>query len=309
MTVHTGKRRAVLGASALCAALFMSLPAEAVWPFDSGAPVQQPIAAVSEDTVAQIQKAFDDQRYLDAERMLGLSLTAGSDDQRLVYLAGELSMARGRYDQALASFKAIDSKPEIRARALEGEGVALAQLGRSDEAVTALEAAVKENDSIWRAWNALGTEYDRRHEWGKADNAYAHAMTGSNGAAIVLNNRGFSRLSQGKLDDAAADFVAALQKKPDFTPARNNLRLTIAMKGDYDRAITGAAQADKAAALNNAGYAAMLRGDYAQAKDLFDRAMKAKGEYYAVAAANLQTALGLEADHAGAAEGTHDAAP
>jgi Tfp pilus assembly protein PilF len=134
-------------------------------------------------------------------------------------------------------------------------------------------------------------------------------MEGSKGAAIVLNNRGFSRLSQGKLDDAAADLVAALQKKPDFVSARNNLRLTIAMKGDYDRAVTGTTQADKAATLNNAGYAAMLRGDYAQAKDLFDRAMKAKGEYYAVAAANLQIALGLEADHADPAKGAHDAAP
>jgi Flp pilus assembly protein TadD len=308
MTAHSVKRRLALGVCALCGVLSASLPAQAAWPFDS-TPAQQPVPAVSDDTIAQIQRAFDDQRYLDAERMLGLSLTAGSDDPRLVYLAGELSLARGRYEDALASFKVIDSKPEVRARALEGEGIALAQLGRSDEAIAALEAAVKESDASWRAWNALGTEYDRHHEWDKAETAYSHAMSGSKGAAIVLNNRGFSRLSQGKLDDASTDFIAALQKKPDFVSARNNLRLTIAMKGDYDRAVTGAAQADKAAALNNAGYAAMLRGDYAQAKDLFDRAMEAKGEYYAVAAANLQIVQGLEADHAVAAEGMHDANP
>jgi Flp pilus assembly protein TadD len=306
----TGRRRRSLALSACtsCGLLAASLPAQAAWPFDS-TPASQPAPIVSDETVAQIQRAFDDQRYLDAERMLGISLTAGSDDPRLVYLAGELSLGRGRYEEALSSFKGIDGKPEIRGRALEGEGIALAQLGRSDEAVTALEAAVKESDAGWRAWNVLGTEYDRHHDWVKADNAYAHAMEGSKGAAIVLNNRGFSRLSQGKLDDAAADFVAALQKKPDFVSARNNLRLTIAMKGDYDRAVTGTALADKAAALNNAGYAAMLRGDYPQAKDLFDRAMKAKGEYYAVAAANLQIALGLEADHADPAKGLHDAAP
>ena len=83
------------------------------------------------------------------------------------------------------------------------------------------------------------------------------------------------------------DSVAALQKKPDLTSARNNLRLAIAMKGDYGRAVAGGGDNDRAAILNNAGFAAMLRGDYSQAKDLLGQAIKAKGEYYAVAAANL----------------------
>ena len=120
----------------------------------------------------------------------------------------------------------------------------------------------------------------------------------SGGAAIVLNNRGFSRLSQNRLDEATADFVAALQKKPDLTAARNNLRLAIAMKGDYDRATAGAVGAERASVLNNAGLAAMLRGDYAKAKDLFAQAMKAKGEYYALAAANLEMVAALEGNPA-----------
>jgi Flp pilus assembly protein TadD len=109
----------------------------------------------------------------------------------------------------------------------------------------------------------------------------------------VLNNRGFSRLSQKKLDLAIADFVAALQKKPDLAPARNNLRLSMSMQGDYDRAIKGAPPTDQAAVLNNAGYAAMLRGDYGKARELFTQAMKAKGGYYAVAAANLELTQSL----------------
>jgi len=115
----------------------------------------------------------------------------------------------------------------------------------------------------------------------------------------VLNNRGFSRLSQKNPELAIPDFVAALQKKPDLTAARNNLRLAMSMQGEYDRAIKGAAATDQAAVLNNAGFAAMLRGDYGKAKELLTQAMKMKGGYYALAAANLEMTQNLTKGQAG----------
>src|SRR5207302_7189399 len=137
--------------------------------------------------------------------------------------------------------------PKMHTLALAGEGIALAKLGRQDEAIASLQAAVMENPAAWRAWNVLGSEYDRRHDWPNAEAAYAHAISGSGGAAIVLNNRGSSRLSQKKPDLAIPDFVAALQKRPDLTPARNNLRLAMSMQGEYDRAVKGALATDQAA--------------------------------------------------------------
>ena len=244
--------------------------------------------------IAQIQQALDDQRYVDAGTLMDRALVSGGADPRLAFLAGELNLARGRYDVALASFKRIDTQPELRARALEGEGVSLSLLGRENEALPILESAVSVNHSAWHAWNALGVLYDRRHEWPKADAAYEQAMSASGAAPQVLNNRGFSRLSQNRLDDAASDFVTALQKKPDFASARNNLRLAIAMKGDYARATEGAGSADRASVLNNAGFAAMTRGDYSEAKNMFGQAIQAKGEYYSVAAANLEMVHSLE---------------
>jgi hypothetical protein len=38
----------------------------------------------------------------------------------------------------------------------------------------------------------------------------------------------------------------------------------------------------------------MIRGDYAAAETMFDRAMQAKGEYYGRAATNLQLARSLQ---------------
>lgn len=284
------KAAAILFGLAASGALLSTGSAQAGW--FGGA--STPAPAADDGIVRQIQQALDDQRFVDAGSLLDRALVSGSSDPRLALLAGELNLSKGRYDIALASFKRIDTQPDLRARALEGEGIGMSLLGRTDDAQPLLETAVSLNSNAWRAWNTLGVIYDRRHDWAKADAAYDHAMAASNASPLVLNNRGFSRLSQNRLDEAAADFVAALQKKPDFSSARNNLRLTIAMKGDYTRATEGASAADRPSILNNAGFAAMARGDYSTAKNLLGQAIQAKGEYYSVAAANLETVHGLE---------------
>ncbi len=275
--------------SALLAAVFLiATPAVSA---PSAAPAAKP---ASESTIAEIQRAMDEQRYVDAAAGINQAVVSGADDPRLTLLTGELSLARSRSGDALASFKTIDSNPAVQARALQGEGIALSLLKRSDEAVQTLQKAVLLDPEAWRAWNALGTEYDTRRDWSDAENAYSHALSGSHDAPAVLNNRGYSRLLQNRLDEAIADFVAALQKKPDLAPARTNLRFAIAMKGEYGRAVEGATPENKAALLNNAGFAAMLRGDYAKAEDLLAQAVKAKGEYYSRASQNLEMAQGMK---------------
>jgi Flp pilus assembly protein TadD len=250
----------------------------------------KPPTAVTDKGVAEIQSAIDEQRYVDAAQALDQAAMAGLKDPRLTLLTGVLNLARGQATVALGQFRLVDADSTTRARALEGEGVALSELGRSEEALLTLQKAVTEDPSAWRAWNALGSEYDQRHDWTGAETAYDHALTDSGGAAIVLNNRGYSRLLQNRLDEAVLDFVEALKKKPDLAAARTNLRMAMAMRGQYDRAVSGGGGADQAMLLNNAGFAAIVRGDYARAQDLLTQAMKVKGEYYGRASANLDLA-------------------
>jgi len=292
------QRRAALAWGTICIALSFAVPAQAGWFWGSDKPATAQKAGVNPTTVAEIQRAINEERLVDAGNLLEEAFLQSGNDPQLVLLAGRIALARGHMEEALANFKSIDGNADIRAAALEGEGVALSELGRSDEAMKVLQAAVAENPQSWRSWDALGSEYDRRHDWQQAEAAYDHAMTDSDGAPIVLNNRGFSFMLQRKFPEAAADFVAALDKKPDFSAARNNLRLAIAMQGQYDRAVQGAATNDRAGALNNAGFAAMLRGDYAKAKELFAEALDAKGEYYARAATNLETAKAMATKNA-----------
>jgi Flp pilus assembly protein TadD len=178
--------------------------------------------------------------------------------------------------------------------------VALSILGRSEEALSTLKEAVAADPSAWRAWNALGREYDSRGQWALAGAAYEHGLAASDGAAIVLNNRGYSHLLQRQREAAVSDLVAALAKKPDLAEARTNLRLALAMGGDYDRAIAGGGTDDKASLLNNAGFAAAMRGDYAKAEDFLRRAQQARGENYPRASENLKIVQALAARAQGA---------
>jgi Flp pilus assembly protein TadD len=257
-----------------------------------------PAAAAPPVPVEDIQTAMDEQRYQDAGRMVDRASLAGARDPMLAVFAGELDLVRGRYDEALKIFKPVADTPAVKARVTQDRGLALSLLGRSDEAFATLKQAVIEDPSAWRAWNALGGEYDRRHDWTNAEDAYAKALTASKNAAIVLNNRGFSRVLQNRLDEGIADLVAALQKKPDLTAARTNLRLAMGLKGDYDRALAAGPQEDKAALYNNVGYAALLRGDEARATQLFNKALSERGEFYDRASINLDLANTLKAQEA-----------
>ena len=251
--------------------------------------------APAETPIDAIQDSLSEQRFVDAARMIDQALIAGDRNPMLLILSGELNLARGRYDPAIQAFKEAQDQPAVRARALQGLGVALSLTGRSDDALRVLGEAVAADAHAWRAWNALGQEYDRRQDWANAKLAYAQAVATSGGSAITLNNRGFSSLLQGRVDDAITDLVAALQKRPDLAAARTNLRLAMGMKGEYDRALMAGPQEDRAALLNNVGYAALLRGDQQNARLMFNQALAAKGQFYGRAASNLETAAGLDA--------------
>jgi Flp pilus assembly protein TadD len=244
-----------------------------------------------------IQTAIDEGRFVDADRLLGDSAQSGGGGPKLMLLAGKLALAKGNAETALKYLDAASALSNESSEILESRGIALSMLQRYDEAINALKSAVQQDRKAWRAWNALGIEYDRRRNWDLAEEAYTNALSGSGGAAIVWNNRGYSRLCRNKPEEAAADFVEALNKKPDFAAARNNLRLALAAQGQYDRALAGAKGSTRAELLNNVGYVALLRGDYAKAKALFTEAIGARDKYYAKAVANLELAKSLEEKH------------
>ncbi|MFN3515222.1 MAG: tetratricopeptide repeat protein [Phenylobacterium sp.] len=289
MTIRTGFARST-AAALICLAIGVSSAEAGV--FSRGKAAAGPDG---EAVVAEFDRALSEQRLVDAGRILDAGLAAGLRDPRLMLRSGELHLARGRYEEAARSFGLAEQTQGLRAEALQGRGVALAQLGRSREAAPLLREAVALDPSLWRAWNAVGVECDRRQDWIGAEQAYAEALKAADGEAVIHNNRGYSRLLQGRLAEAAADFVAALDRDPALAPARSNLRLALALGGDYARATTAAGRDQQAAVLNNAGFAAVMRGDLDSAEDLFQRAIEAKGAAYGRAYENLAMVRALKA--------------
>jgi Flp pilus assembly protein TadD len=251
--------------------------------------------------VDEVRRAIDEQRLLDAGQIIDRAIFSGVKDARLSLLSGELGLARGRLDNALRDFAVAEASPATSVEALQGKGIALARLGRTDDAIATLEKAVALSPDGWRGWNTLASQYDRRRDWSRAEAAYVRAMANSGGSPIVLNNRGYSRLLQSRYDEAVSDLVAALDKKPDLAAARTNLRLALAFKGDYSRSITGGPQEDRAALLNNAGFAAGVRGDYGKAEDLLGQAVKSRAQFYERASENLKLVQSLSAQSKAAA--------
>ncbi len=258
-----------------------------------------PVVAPTGDAAAapiakQVSQALDERRYVDAASMLDGAKLAGVKSPELTLFTGELALARGRFDDALAIFRPLTADPTQKPRALEGAGLALSMLGQSDDAMGDLQQATTLDKTLWRAWNGLGREYDLRREWPKSKAAYATAMAipGAD-TAIILNNQGYSLLLQKQFDGAAAQFVAALEKEPSLSAARTNLRITLAVEGNYNRATIIGVGDDKAAVFNNVGLAAAMRGDYLEADKLLNQAMAAKGQYYGRAAENLQLSHAL----------------
>lgn len=244
----------------------------------------------------QVREALDERRFVDAADLLEKARIDDLKSARLTTLTGETLLAQGRFVDAVPIFRSVESDPSVRPAALEGEGIALSAMGKSDQAFADLKQATTLDKSRWRAWNALAREYDIRHEWKESKLAYAQALAAPGAdQAIVLNNRGYSHLLQNQPSEATPDLVAALAKDPDLKAARTNLRIAMAVQGEYDRAATTGAGDDRAAVLNNVGLAAAIRGDYREAERLLAQAIEIKGDNYERASDNLQLAKNLEA--------------
>lgn len=265
----------------------------------SGEPAPNAEVAIGDDLRARAATALETRRAAQAKQLYGTILTQAPDDADALRGLGEAEVLLGEYEAALEhSRKAAGlagDRSDIEARARHNAGVALLLTNRPQEAEQELEAAVALDPHSWRAWNALGRARDAGRAWEEARAAYERALALAPEEAAVLNNFGLSKLSAGDPDGAAALFARALEASPDLATAETNLRLALALGGRYEEALAGVDATELPDALNNAGYAALLRGDYPQARSLFLRAIDASPTFYEPAWSNLRFLSSVEA--------------
>lgn len=216
-------------------------------------------------------------------------LDARSDEATLAtrrISAGECLLDAGKDKSAVSLFDIV-LEEGANAVALQGKGVALIRLGRYDEGAAVLQSAIDLDPSLWRAWNAFGVAADYRGAKEAAWAAFAKAagLNPTDGAA--LNNLGVSQMKAGLHEEAVASFKLALALEGARDAAEANLRLAYALQGDYASSVKALPENRRAVALNNAGVAAASRGDAAEARRLFMKALDESPHFYAKAYNNL----------------------
>lgn len=199
---------------------------------------------------------------------------------------GEVYLRLHQPTEAMKHFTAALTSSDQEALAKQGLGLCFLKLGDRESARKYLSEAVVENPTLWRAQSGLGQIADMARDWTAAEAAYKAALT-PNAHAAAQNNLGLSYVRQRRYDEAVGQFQASLALKQDPV-VRTNLRFALGMKGDYLAALAGVSKENIADALNNVGYAAMLRGDYEAAEAYFTRAIEASATHHRLAADNLQ---------------------
>lgn len=224
---------------------------------------------------------------------------ATAETPRARYIMAEVLLGMDRPHEALARFEAVQSDAAHQALAWQGMGLALLAMGDVTQATAQLDRAVAADPKLWRAWTGLGRAHDEARQWGDAAAAYENGLAANPDSPLILNNMGMSLLLQHRYAEASGAFERAIARDPAMETARANLRIALAWQGRYDEALAGLQSSERADALNNVGYVAMLRGEHRDAQRFFSQAMETSPTYHHGAAKNLE-ALKLVAKGASA---------
>lgn len=251
----------------------------------------QHAAAAGDGRVRAAQRALRDGDAAGAARMYRAILDEAPGDVNAQIGLGDALLAQGAFQDALSAYGGVAQDP----RGQQGIGLVYLSSGHLDMAEPSLLAAVAGDPTLWRAWNGLARIYDHRSDVVAAHNAYAQALETSTRPGAIYNNYGYSLMTLGQYHDAALAFDTALAHEPMLEAAAVNRTLARAMAGDYG-AVTAGGGDGAARDFNNAGYVAMMRGDYAMAERLFVQSLEASPVLYSPAFSNMQTLERLRAE-------------
>jgi cytochrome c-type biogenesis protein CcmH/NrfG len=112
------------------------------------------------------------------------------------------------------------------------KGAALSRLGRSDEALKAYLEALHIDPEDTDAQEYLGREYLKSMDYDIAERVYRKMITLKPGRAESWYGLGMSLGMEGKGADSVAAYQRALELKPDYIEALNNLAWTRAASAD-----------------------------------------------------------------------------
>lgn len=219
-------------------------------------------------------QAITQHSFREGKRILEKILRQDPENEKARLILANMHFLQGKIDLALVAYQELLEFDGIKAEAYQGHGLSLMKKGAWEEAVVSLKNAVKYDHSLWRAWNALGYYYDKHENWQQAMSSYDMALQFNARSSMVYNNRGFSLILQNQTKRAVEDLTKAVLFDPENTHAQTNLQIALSLSGNYRRAVSLSDTNNKPSSLNNAGYIAILNGDFENAEKLLNMAMK-----------------------------------
>jgi len=221
----------------------------------------------------------------------GRSLKLDPGRTTVHYKLGSLCLAKGMTEQALLEFEEIVKQEPQNGLGYQGKGLALLKKGAVTEAQRNLSRAVAMKPDLWQAHMGLGIIYDRESRFPDAIEEYHKAIAINPNGAPAFNNLGMSYFLNGDYERSLEALIQAMKLDPSNSRISNNVGMVLVTMGRAEEALRYLANAkDPATAYNNLGYLHMSRGRYQEATDAFDKAIRAKPQFYEKAQENLQKA-------------------
>jgi len=215
-------------------------------------------------------------RYGDMEAK-ALELTASHPSSGLAWKALSVALQMQGKEALPALQRAAHLLPgDVEAQS--NLGAALRRSGRLDEAVACLRRALQLRPDISEVWNNLGNAERDLGRPAAALEAFGHALRLKPDLAKAHNNQGNALLDLGRLDEAVASYRRALEIDAVYAEAHGNLGSVLRLQGRADEAESCCREAlaiapDDPAAIILLAHLSSDRGEFAQARTLFERAM------------------------------------
>jgi tetratricopeptide (TPR) repeat protein len=211
-----------------------------------------PIASSSSQADAQQEawSALQSGNIGGADKQLNRWLRRSPSDASLLAGLGYVSLAKRDLPQALARFdQAVTVQPSM-APALVGKGLALVDLGRAGDAISAFEAAQKADPALgltariealrFRAVDESIARARTAAAAGKTDEAraaYTQALAASPDSPLLLRELAGVERKAGDLDQARAHLERAAAVDPHDRATQVALGELFDSQGDYERAV------------------------------------------------------------------------
>jgi Flp pilus assembly protein TadD len=156
-------------------------------------------------------------------------------------LIGEILASEGRHAEAVQAFSTVPRRSPLFFAAEIGRADSLMELEREDEAILALESVAEAEGDSLAAWLSLAGAQRRAERWEEAAAAYDRAIALIDPVEerhwAVFYERGIAHERAGQWDQAEADFLKALELRPDQPLVLNYLGYSwVELRRNFDEA-------------------------------------------------------------------------